>query len=567
VSAAFGLYPTRDLVPAQRAAAGTVVALDTPVFDNGVGLFRKSWWLPVPAQLPSARALRLADSQLQARFVARRFNVNTSNTAWISATRELGESRTKLDLTWPARVVSIPRQSLHGGFTFDLLRADGNHVAAQPTQSGRTGSELAEPWVGTPLVVRIVAPLFDLDLRQDNVGIDTGIGAKLRLRAAPGGPGGGATGIVKEQAGVMMLLGQQLRQLTLQGAPTSPRLKLFAELADAAPAMLLWQALLPGEQASAELPAQPIADEWAPAFEQLRTLAGDAATRPALLRLDIESDAPCTVTLTQLQLALDADFELLAEAQRFDFDGQSRRSAALALDLPAGGSPEALRLGGRVNIEAGSDAGAAALPADGRRGALLGADQAVVQPVQLAAPASLAGLALAWSPLSDMVTGRLRLLADDGGRPGARVLVEQAFEIDTPQLDWLALRWSAIDLQSQTLWIEFSLLGGIGLWLFATTPVAPAGWIEQGAVLPPTRLLLNETMALHWLAPAADGANQRAVGVRIAGNVIASELPAQTLALQVPKPSLALLAAHALQFTGGARGSVTVESALLTMRL
>lgn len=566
MSSAFGLYPTRGLVPAQRAAAGTVVALDTPVFDNGVGLFRKSWWLPVPAQLPSALALRLAASQLQARFVARRFNVNTSNTAWISATRDLGENRTRLDLTWPARVVAIPRPSLHGGFTFDLLRADGDHVAAQPTQSGHTGSDLAEPWVGTPLVVRIVASLFDLDFSQEIVGIDTGIGANLRSRAAPGPAVDGATGIGQQQAGVVTLLGQQLRQLTLQGAPTSPRLKLFAELPEAAPAMLLWQALLPGEQASAELPAQPITDEWAPAFEQLRKLAADAATRPALLRLDIESDAPCTVTLTQLQLALDADFELLAQAQRFDFDGQSRRSAALALDLPAG-SPEALRLGGRVNIEASSDAGAAALPADGRRGALLVADQAVVQPVLLAAPASLAGLALAWAPLSDAVTGRLRLLADGGGRPGARVLVEQAFEIDTPRLDWLALRWSAIDLQSQTLWIEFSLLGGIGVWLFAAAPVAPAGWIEQGAVLPPTRLLLNETMALRWLAPAADGATQRAVGVQIGGDVIASELPAQTLALQVPKPSLALLAVNAIQFTGGARGSVTVESALLTLRL
>jgi len=563
--AAFGLYPSRGLAAGQRIAAGQVTDLDTPVDDGGVKLFRKSYWLPVPALLATAQAVRLAASEMQLRFAPLRFSVGTDNLTWFPDVRHLSASDARIEFAWPAQVVRVANPVGALAHAIDLLRADGDAVAAEPVMSGATGSDLAQPWVGSPLVVRVGQVLVE-------VGEIVFIATEQMVKAAAAPRAGRAAPAPSEApAGAAMPIGVTafarmasalVPALTFAGSPTSPRVKLFAERDGGD--MLLWQALMPGEQGTVTLPAGPVADEWAPALEQLRALAADPAGAPALLRLDIESDAPCRVTALQLQLALEADFELLAEPQKLSFGGAQSEQALLPLALPAGAAAEALTLAGRVVADGDADAAAGAAPADGRRGALLAADQTALQPLDLAQPASIAGLAIFWQPLSDLLQLRLRLLADGGNGPGARVLAERAVSFDTPQAGWLALRWPAIDLQAQRVWAELAVVEGAGLWLFGSG--GATGWVDLRAT-PAQRQPLPEGLALQPIAPPAEGSAERALAVTLGDQTVAATLPVGALQLAVPKAMLPLLATHPLAFTGGVRGSVTLESARLAVRV
>jgi hypothetical protein len=367
--------------------------------------------------------------------------------------------------------------------------------------------------------------------------------------------------------------------LTLSGRPTSPRLKLYAE--SAAGDSLLWQSMLPGEQASVSLPAQPIADEWAAALEQLRKQAADAAVQPVAegepsaaplrLRLDIESDAPCTATLAAPVLVVETETELLDAPRPLAFSGNSAEMQPLPITVPAaaaaggsGGSGSGmLRLSGRVvaDNDAAADAGAA--PANGRTGALLDENVVALQALDWAAPLSLAGIALHWQPLSDRLTLRLRLLADGNGGPAARVLAQADAAIDTPAPGPLALRWPALDLQAQRAWVEVAVSAGAGVWLFAGA--GGPGWMETrsraGARQPlPTPLTVAPILA------APQGSPTRAIGARLGPQTLAASLPQGPFELSVPGAQPAVLAAGGLVFTGAVRGSVSVESARWVVR-
>lgn len=558
----FGLYPSRGLVPAQRVTAGRVVQLDTPVDDAGVTLFRTSYWLPVPPLVATTQALRLMASQLQLRFAPIRFDVGTGSLAWFPAVDSLSANEVRIDFAWPAQVVRVPRPAGRSRHAIDLLRADGDAVADEATMSGLTGIDLDEPWLGSPLVVRVGAVVADLDAARDIAAAGKSHAAAPGLvarAAAPSAPGAAATA---PGGGNVMLHATSalVPSLTLAGSPTSPRLRLLAEQPSGT--LLLWQALLPGEQGTVTLPAQPVGDEWAPALEQLRRLAADAATAPALLRLDIESDAPCTVTFTQLQLALQAEIELLLQPQKLAFGGDRPEEVVLPLDLPASLGAQALRLSGRVVADGDADAAGGTVPVDGRQGALLAADQVAVQPVELAQPMSLAGLSVYWQPLSDTVRVGLRLRADGGNGPGARVLVERTLSFDTPRGGWLAVRWPAIDLQPQRVWVEWGLLEGAGLWLFSGA--GAAGWIETRGVVA-ARQALPQGLLCAAIPAGAEGSSTRPIAVRIDGQAVVAALPADVLALEVPPAMLPLLATHPIAFVGGVRGSVTVESARLVV--
>lgn len=558
----FGLYPSRGLVPAQRVTAGRVVQLDTPVDDAGVTLFRTSYWLPVPPLVATTQALRLVASQLQLRFAPIRFDVGTGSLAWFPAVDSLSASEVRIDFAWPAQVVRVPRPAGRSRHAIDLLRADGDAVADDATMSGLTGIDLDEPWLGSPLVVRVGDAVADLDAARDIAAAGKSHAAAPGLvarAAAPSAPGAVATA---PGGGNVMLHATSalVPSLTLAGSPTSPRLRLLAEQPSGT--LLLWQALLPGEQGTVTLPAQPVGDEWAPALEQLRRLAADAATAPALLRLDIESDAPCTVTFTQLQLALQAEIELLLQPQKLAFGGDRPEEVVLPLDLPASLGAQALRLSGRVVADGDADAAGGTVPVDGRQGALLAADQVAVQPVELAQPMSLAGLSVYWQPLSDTVRVGLRLRADGGNGPGARVLVERTLSFDTPRGGWLAVRWPAIDLQAQRVWVEWGLLEGAGLWLFSGA--GAAGWIETRGVVA-ARQALPQGLLCAAIPAGAEGSSTRPIAVRIDGQAVVAALPADVLALEVPQAMLPLLATHPIAFVGGVRGSVTVESARLVV--
>ena len=558
---AFGLYTATAMTPAQRVQAGHALALNEPVDSAGVTLFRRSLWLPVPPGLAATQALQLAGSTLQCRFAPTRFVVGTDSLLWFPQLKSLTDDEVRLELAWPAEVVAVSKRPGQAPRELALLRVDGDAVAAEATVNGRTGSDLPEPFVGTPLVMRLGETLFNLDERAiGNVGST----ANAVLRAAPVAAAGTATtSLVPSAASFMLRVASSLvPSLTLAGRPTTPRLRLVAEQAGGE--TLLWQALLPGEQATVNLPAKSIADEWAPALEQVRGLCAKPTTTPSRLRLDIESDAPCQVTVLAAVLALQGEIELLSEAQQLAFDGQQVMALPLLLNLPAGVTATGLRLAGRVVAESGADANATATPTEGRLGALLSAEQTAVQPLQLDQPAAVAGLALCWQPLSSDVQMTVRLHSDGGKGPGNLVLAEQTLQADTAQAGWLALRWPALDLQAQRLWVRLTLSTGAGLCLFDSGTTT--GWLESGGATVPGAPL-PQGLAMTLLQAQPVGQALRAIGVHLAGQTVAATLPAGPLSVDIPAPLLPLLATHPITFTGGVRGSVTVESARLRIGL
>jgi hypothetical protein len=543
----FGLYPTRERVAGQRVSAGAVFNLDSPVVDGGATLFRQSLWLAVPVSARGATALQLAASSLALRFEPLTLDVATDDLPWFDAVHTEADNQTvRLELAWPASVIRLPDPSAtQHAIGFDLYRADRDRRADEPTMSGHTGATLSPPWVGSPMVVVMNQPVLPV-LQVEAVEIvvmlasagPAAAGAGAAAAAAPQGAGQvqvappGAKQAEQAAAAFKRQRSHVVPTLTLRGVPTSPRAKLFMEARGGAPETLLWQTLLPGEQGTVTLPEKSVTDEWAPALEQVRKrLAAEAPAvdAPLLLRLDVESDAPARLTLTQATLALDGSFEALAGETRLDFDGTSSQAQSLALSLPAGGALQGLTLSGRVDGGRAADAGAAALPADLRRGLLLADSVRVQVHTVLAAPARVGGLAIAWHPLSDAVALTLRLLADAGDAPSAVPLQTLKLRADTPAPGWLALRGAALDLQAQHLWLELTVDEGSGLWLAdACAPPPRQGQIEQREARPPQRQPLGLQPALAWLpadAPAAPEQPRR-VGLFSADQPLAAQLDA-----------------------------------------
>lgn len=562
----FGLHRSAGLAAPTRVTAGHAFALDSPVRQDGVTLFRRSFWLPLPALLGTSDATRLDGSALAVRFASTDLAVDTDDAAWFDACTDDGADETRFTMAWPAPIRRFVRRSGSAQRAIALLRADGDAVADEAAQSGTTGANLDPPWVGASFVVRLGATVAVLQVEQiEHVGV-----ARLRSRAAPGAPSGAAAASapVAIQAQAIARLGlhsQNLASVVVAGQPTSPRLRLFAEQAGGTQ-MLLWQALAAGPQAVSTLPAGHIADEWQPAFDQLHRLQAEAAAgrQPALqrLRLDVESDTPCAVQVTQLDLRLAAEIELLGEPRKLVFDGLRRQRHELPLDLPAGAMPVSLALAGRVVADAGSDAAAAAAPADGRLGALLDAGQAALQPVDLGGTLALAGVSLFWQPLSDRLVATLRVHAGGADGPGGKRLAQAEVALDTPSGGWLALRFAPIDLQAQRLWLEWSIAEGRGLWLFAATG-APGARLEPGGGAAHRALPQPLTTVLLPAAPEVDAAAPRAIALEAGGETIVAALPPDALAVSIGTPALAKLALQPIAFTGGTRGSVTVESARL----
>jgi hypothetical protein len=599
--AAFGLYPSAAMVAAQRIAAATVLPLDVPVERAGVVSFGRSLWLPLPPGLATAAALRLVDSALQVRFDARRFEVATGRRDWFPTVERLDAATLRIGFAWPAEVVRLAPSRFDRQSSVQLFRADGDAVADEPAASGITGRDLAEPWVGSPLVVRLGPPVSVLQVEAEvlfagagdapgflaNAPAPAGRPARAAQaqrapqaqRAAVGsglGLSSGSSMFDSAQAAVVdavqTLLAAPVPSLTLSGRPTSPRLKLYAE--SAAGDSLLWQSMLPGEQASVSLPAQPIAEEWAAALEQLRKQAADAAkpgagaegepsAAPLRLRLDIESDAPCTATLAAPVLLVETETELLDAPRPLAFSGSSAEVQPLPITVPTGAGSGTLRLHGRVvaDNEAAADAGAA--PADGRTGALLDENVIALQSLDWAAPLSLAGIALHWQPLSDRLALRLRLLADGSGGPAARVLAQAEATVDTVQPGPLALRWPALDLQGQRAWVEVAVSAGAGVWLFAGA--GGPGWIETRSPAG-ARQPLPSPLTVAPILAAPSGSPTRAIGARLGAQTLAASLPQGPFELAVANAQPALLAAGDLAFTGAVRGSVSVESARWVVR-
>lgn len=572
---AFALYAKPGCTPEDRLSAGASLNLYVPVQSAGAILFRRSLWLPIPAAARLAKSLDLGGSTLALRFAPADFAVETADRAWFSRASSEDNKTARLEFVWPAAVRRFHTPAGFDGIAMDLHRVDGQKVAEEASQKGKTGADLIPPWVGSPVEIRLAS------------GVDARLKTRHRVgnaRSRPRAAGGGSPVIAIDQghAGgpiAHLIHSDVITVATIAGLPTSPRLKLF--LQSPGEERLLWQGLVPGEQTAAvNLPAQALGTEWSAALEQIvKAFAEDEKkkaeaaaeagaplqTEPedGLLRLDLESDAPCALTLQQASLALLARYALAPEPARLDFDGAQARSLAIALGPLPAGIPQGLTLHGRV------DGDGAPAPQGGetppRQGILLAADQALVLRHELAAAGRLAGLGLLWHPLSDELKGRVQLLADGGNGPG-RPLLEQPFALPTPGPGWLALRWPSLDLQAQPLWLRLSLEAGAGLALAGNGP-PPAGWLESFAATP-SRPPLALAPACQWLDPA-DPALLAAGGLNfhLAGHPLAATRQGNQLTLTLPTPALTALGTAPLEATSAAPARLTLESAELFVGL
>ncbi|MEO6409180.1 MAG: hypothetical protein ABIO45_10575 [Burkholderiaceae bacterium] len=557
---AFGLYPTRDLVASQRLSAGAVLALQRPVQADGAKLFRSTCWLPVPASIAGAASLALAPAQFALRFMPARFDAALSDRGWFTRVDAIDASTLKIEFAWPASVAAVPRRSDRARHALALHRADGKAVAKEATQTGTTGVDLVPPWVGSPLVIEVGDAIQGLGDRMALAAAGA-IGARVAIPRAIAAAAGSSP-FDKAEASVLGSARSAVAALSLAGRPSSPRLSLLAERAGTS--TLLWQALLPGEHELALLPEASIDVEWAGALEHLRAMGEGVEGLPERLRLEIESDAPCNVRFDALELGLHAIFELLAEPRRFGFDGDRVQSLPLELTLPASAAAQGLRITGRVVSEPQADAGTGTTAQN--LGALLHADRAALQPVELAAPITLAGVAFDWLPLSSALQLRMRVLADDGSRPSGRVLAATTQTFETAQATHLVARWPALDLQAQTVWIEATPLEGAGLWQFADAAIDRPGWTETKGT-EPQRDALPLGLRLQLLGEVAGDGAMRPVAVRLDGQVLAPTLPAGRFELDVPGLLLPLLATQPIVFEASVRAGVTVESARLGIAL
>lgn len=578
----FALYRKAHPALAEPVGATLDIELRFPEQMDGVQVFRSSLWLPLPEACRSARALSLDGSTLQVQFRPAEFALDTDDARWFELAEDSGRTQTRLELVWPAPIVRIDDAIPGRTFGFGLHRADGDAVSADAAQSGRTGSALNPPWVGSPLVVK-----FDAAIPAGGKLMTENMRARPAQRGSRAGGVQGAQDLAHDKAGTQLAIEHDIAlmrrgselvpRIRIAARPASPRLRLLLEggAADGSD-RLLWQALLPGEQdAPVTLPAGTLADEWAAALEQVIAFCQRAPAPEALprLRLDIESDAPCLVRLSQVALGLLADQALLTEPLRLDFDGRQHLSRDLEIGPTHGASPLQLVLKGRLRAADTPPAGErpTAGATDGRAGLLVEEDQRVSGERRLDAPATLAGLSFDWHPLSERIKGVLRVLPANARR-GTPPLAEQAFDFDTAHPAGaastplrLAVRWPALDLQAQALRLELSLTQGRGLWL---AEAGGHGWKIHRTAEDGEGRAVGLALEAAWLEAALDDA---------AGGPGANEpvfsLGAQTLAftdrkqdrfeLVIAPPALAAWPALPIKVASGVAAEVVVESATL----
>ncbi len=577
----FGLYRKKQLSLSEPVGAALDLELRFPVLTDGVAVFRSSLWLPLPEACRSASALSLAGSTLQVEFRPATFALDTDDARWFTRAEDSGSAQTRLELVWPAPIVRIDDPVPGVAFDFGLHRADGEAVSAEAAQGGRTGATLDPPWVGSPLVVKFTTAI----LLAGQINMTANVRA---LPAQRGSRAGGVqvTAIAEDKAGTQLEIEENVARVRRGSAlvprvriaarPASPRLRLMLEGGEADGSdRLLWQALVPGEQAApVTLPAGTLADEWGAALEQVLAFCQRAPVPAVLprLRLDIESDAPCAVRLSGGALSLLAEHALLAEALRLHFDGRQHARQVLALPPPAQpGAKLELVLAGRVRADATPPAGAppGASGPTGRCGLLLEADQRVSGELRLDVPATLAGLSLDWHPLSERLSGVLRVLPA-AARRGTPPLIEQSFDFDTAQPatsasqpQRLALRWPALDLQAQVLRVELSVTAGRGLWLAES---GGEGWRIHRQADDTEGRAVDLSLHASWLestpgtATAAAGEPAFSLGAQA---LAFSQRTGDRFALSIAAPALAAWPAQPIEVASGVAAEVVVESATL----
>ena len=519
----FSLYTAATCEPAQQVHAGQVFDLNTPLTEGGVTLFRRSLWLPVTASARNADALQVAaGSTLALRFEALDVDAATSDTTWMPECKLSG------DLLHLALALPVPIVQLVGtrSLDFKLRRRDGDAVTDDALVSGRLNTRLAEPVAGMSFALDM-SMFIDV---QDRVRSERAPQAHALAKSAKGvgkqSNVGIVDGVVDGVIDSISLISQVrhdgvLKALRLAGKPTSPRLRLVRPASGGKPADTLWLELRPGEQTGAQtLPADATPKAWAPALEHCLAANQNPKEEPVtdlVLRLDLESDAPCRITVQAISLALVAETELLDSPQTLKFSGTRSETFAVSWTLPTG-PVEQITVLATLGGDAGSAAlGSTALPGDGRTGTLLGPDQRIVRALDLATPLRLSGITLPWHPLSDQATWTVQLCTDAGDKPALPALIETNISADTPAAAWIALRWPPMDLQSGRYWLRVAAKEGSGLWLHAASGPAAAGWLEAARSPQLNPLPLGGALALATLTP---GDAPPAIALRVGGQAL-----------------------------------------------
>src|SRR5690606_12261442 len=244
----FALYRKPHPTLAEPVGAALDIELRYPVVSAGVTVFRSSLWLPLPEACRSASALSLDGSTLQAQFRPAEFALETDDARWFTLAEDTGLAQTRLELVWPAPIVRIDDPFPGVALDFGLHRADGEAISADAAQTGRTGTALNPPWVGSPVVVKVAASSL--------LGGQHNMTENLRALPARRGSRAGGVKLAKDIAHdeaelkleidkdiALMRQGSELvSRIRIAARPASPRLRLMLEGGEADGSdRLLWQ--------------------------------------------------------------------------------------------------------------------------------------------------------------------------------------------------------------------------------------------------------------------------------------------------------------------------------------
>jgi len=260
-----------------------------------------------------------------------------------------------------------------------------------------------------------------------------------------------------------------LDAIRVQGQPTSPRLRLLSH----GSVESLWQWLeYPGVQ-TATRNVSVTAELLQPALDRAFALREPGQTQ-LVLPLNIESDAPCNVSLSAQQFRFVREANVLPNGEPvvLRFSGQRQETQSFTLQAPAvEGQQLLLTLSVAQGEQAFPSQPLPALENLPRSGFRLQAGDHLAAPLDLATGQFIRGFALPWWPLE--AEGRLGLsvFADQGGTPGGNALAsaelrysgELRYSEETPR--WLMFTWDEVMLQPGHYWLQLAVEDGGGLWL------------------------------------------------------------------------------------------------------
>lgn len=192
----------------------------------------------------------------------------------------------------------------------------------------------------------------------------------------------------------------------------------------------------------------------------------------------------------------------------------------------------------------------------------------MVRRIDVGQAGALAGLALAWHPLSDRIEGTLRIFADGGNGPGAVARVEQTFAIGTEEPGWMSVRWPPLDFQPQPLWVRIALTEGLGIWLADPADVPSDGWEEHLGAVGAARTPLGAAPACAWLeAPNTDATPMTELRFIAGTQTLEPVRAGKRFSLEVPATLLGGSPGDALRARSASPARLIIESVHATVRL